>query len=165
MRALLPVALLLALALAGCGGRTQGTVAPQPLDTGNAPSTGTATSTTTPTANATTTSSTTTPGPRAAKTFQVNIQGNAFVDGTQTVQKGDTVHWVHMDGTTPHSVVSDGGKFSSDGSLPCPGAGCMTSVAHSTFDFTFNETGSFPYHCGVHPSMKGTITVVASLPA
>ncbi|MFO1535952.1 MAG: plastocyanin/azurin family copper-binding protein [Thermoplasmatota archaeon] len=158
MRALLP-ALLLALALAGCTGNTQDTIAPQPQDTGNAPASGTAASTQTP---ATTASGTSTAGPRAAKTFNVDIQGNAFVGGTLTIQKGDTVHWVHKDGTTPHSVASDDGKFSSDGGVACPGAGCMTSLAHSTFDFTFGEVGNFHYHCEVHPSMTGVITVVQS---
>jgi len=124
----------------------------------------TAASTSSTTSNAPTTNASA--PPRAAKTFEVDIKGNSFVGGTLTIQKGDTIHWVHMDGTTPHSVVSDNGKFSSDtAGAPCPGPGCMTSVAHNTFDFTFSEVGSFPYHCEVHASMKNTITVVASLPA
>jgi plastocyanin len=28
-----------------------------------------------------------------------------------------------------------------------------------SYSFTFTESGTFPYHCGIHPSMKGTITV------
>lgn len=161
MRPLLPATLLLALALAGCTGNVEtDTVAPEPLDPGNEPSTGTPTSTAAPTGSPSSTSP-----PRPAKTIEVPIQGNAFVGGTQTIQKGDTVRWVHRDGTTPHSVVSDDGKFSSDGGLPCPGAGCMTSVARSTFEVTFSEVGSFPYHCGVHSGMRNTLTVVASLPA
>jgi plastocyanin len=87
-----------------------------------------------------------------------------FVNGTFTVQKGDTVHWVDMDPAPEyHSVKADDGSFGSgaDGSGACPGAGCMTSTVQSTFDHTFATVGSFPYHCEVHPtSMKGTITVV-----
>jgi plastocyanin len=95
----------------------------------------------------------------------VTIQGSQFVEGTITIQKGDTVHWVHNDGTTPHSVKADDGSFDSDGGLPCPGAGCMTSAVHSTYDHKFDADGSFPYHCEVHPgSMKNTITVVDALP-
>ena len=30
-----------------------------------------------------------------------------------------------------------------------------------TYSHTFNTAGAFHYHCGVHPSMKGTITVTA----
>ena len=31
----------------------------------------------------------------------------------------------------------------------------------STFEFTFTEAGTFAFHCNVHPSMTGTITVTA----
>ncbi len=32
---------------------------------------------------------------------------------------------------------------------------------NGTFSHTFAKAGTFPYHCTVHPSMRGTITVVA----
>ncbi len=28
-----------------------------------------------------------------------------------------------------------------------------------SFDFTFEESGDIAYHCEIHPSMTGTITV------
>jgi plastocyanin len=29
----------------------------------------------------------------------------------------------------------------------------------ATFSYTFNEAGTFNYHCNVHPSMLGKVTV------
>jgi plastocyanin len=173
MRALPAALLVAALALAGCSGKTSdSTAAGSPTSSGPAstasPSatSGSPTTTAPPTSPSPSPSSSPTSAPRPARTIEIDIKGNAFVDGTQTIQKGDTVHWVHMDGTTPHSVASDEGKFSSDtAGLPCPGPGCMTATAHSTFDFTFDEVGSFPYHCEVHSGMRNTLTVVAALPA
>jgi plastocyanin len=28
-----------------------------------------------------------------------------------------------------------------------------------TFSMTFPTAGTFPYHCGIHPNMVGTVTV------
>ncbi|MGZ7188671.1 MAG: plastocyanin/azurin family copper-binding protein, partial [Halobacteriota archaeon] len=28
-----------------------------------------------------------------------------------------------------------------------------------TYTYQFNNSGSFPYHCSIHPYMKGTIVV------
>jgi plastocyanin len=39
--------------------------------------------------------------------------------------------------------------------------GSKSLAKGDTFSFTFSKTGSFSYHCGVHPSMKASITVVA----
>jgi plastocyanin len=158
--------LTLGLALAGCSGKT-GAGTTNPGTASHTASTTTAPSTTTASSGSPSSSSSAPSAPRPAKTIEIDIKGIAFVNGTQTIQKGDTVHWVHMDGGTQHSVVSDDGKtFSSDTQgLPCPGPGCMTSTFHSTFDHTFDAVGSFPYHCEVHSGMRNTITVVASLPA
>ncbi len=87
-------------------------------------------------------------------TWEVTIQGNDFVDGSLTVQKGDTVRWLHRDGTTPHTVTADNGEFDS-------GTPNMIQVAGlDTFEFTFDAVGNFPYHCEVHPSMTDAITVL-----
>lgn len=77
----------------------------------------------------------------------VYIQNFAFNPTSLTVKAGTTVTWVNKDSTT-HTVISDNGAFPS-GDLN-PG---------SNYTYTFNKTGTYPYHCSIHPSMTGTVTV------
>ena len=63
-----------------------------------------------------------------------------------------TVMWINKDSVT-HHVVSDTGVFDS-GDL----------ATGQSYNYTFNQTGSFPYHCSIHPSMTGTIVVSTSAP-
>lgn len=77
----------------------------------------------------------------------VSIEGFAFSPAVLTIPVGTTVTWTNNDGTN-HTVTSDGGAFDS-GAL---GSG-------DTFQFTFDEAGSYPYHCTIHPNMTGTIVV------
>jgi plastocyanin len=66
------------------------------------------------------------------------------------------VQWVNNDqnsgvygGTgTTHNITADDASFSS-GNL-APGA---------TFERTFTVAGTYAYHCSIHPTMKGTVTV------
>jgi plastocyanin len=80
----------------------------------------------------------------------ITIKNMMFTPSQITVAKGGTVTWTNND-TTAHKVVDDlsnvGGPNSGD---IAPGA---------TYSFTFNKTGSFQYHCSIHPSMRGTIVV------
>ena len=106
------------------------------------------TSTSTTTSGSTTTTaagSTTTTAPDAATT--ITIHNLAFDPSTIIVTVGTTVTWVNNDGTT-HTVTADGGAFDS-GSL----------AGGATFQFTFDQVGDFAYHCSIHPSMQGTISV------
>lgn len=85
---------------------------------------------------------------RAAGT--VDIRNMMFTPSQITVQKGQSVTWTNNDSMT-HTVVDDlsnvGGPASGD---IAPG---------QSYTFTFNKTGSFQYHCSIHPSMRGTIVV------
>jgi plastocyanin len=145
------VALLTALALAGCAAEEG---SPDPTPTASPTTSPSSTTATTTTTSASTTTSAT---PRPSQTFDVSIQGNAFVDGTKTIQKGDTVRWTQKD-STAHTVTSDDGTSFDSGNMIAVGP-------TSTFSHKFDVVGDFPYHCEVHPSMKATITVVAALPA
>jgi plastocyanin len=56
----------------------------------------------------------------------------------------------YISGTaTIHTIVSDDGAFASSGSLG----------GNATFSATLTAAGSYPYHCGIHPGMVGTVTV------
>jgi plastocyanin len=83
-------------------------------------------------------------------TGTINIRNMMFTPSQITVAKGGTVTWTNNDNTT-HTVIDDlsnvGGPASGD---IAPG---------SSYSFTFTKTGSFQYHCRIHPSMRGTIVV------
>jgi plastocyanin len=90
-----------------------------------------------------------TSAPIQSSEAKVSIANFAFDPAILTITAGTTVTWTNND-TVSHNVTSDDGSWSSN-SL---GKG-------ETFSFTFTKPGTFLYHCGVHPSMKATITVVA----
>jgi plastocyanin len=78
---------------------------------------------------------------------EIKIQAMAFIPQTLTVAVNSTVKWKNLDGIT-HTVTSDNGSWDS-GNIP----------AGNTFKFTFTATGTFHYHCTIHPLMTGTIIV------
>jgi plastocyanin len=79
----------------------------------------------------------------------VEIKDFAFNPGDVTVKAGTEVTWTNNDSTT-HRIKSDNGAFNSDDL----GNG-------ATFKHTFATAGTFAYICGIHPSMKGTVTVTS----
>ena len=58
-----------------------------------------------------------------------------------------TVKWGNGDGTI-HTVTADGGSFDSN-NLP----------AGDSYTHTFLATGTYNYHCKIHPTMTGIIIV------
>ena len=76
------------------------------------------------------------------------IMANRSYDPPQvTVKVGDTVTWVNQD-TPKHDVVADNGEFKSN-----------LFDKGGTFSFTLTKTGTYPYHCSIHPGMVGTVVV------
>jgi plastocyanin len=69
---------------------------------------------------------------------------------------GGVVKWINNDASSSvygstgvtHNITADDASFTS-GNLP-PG---------NTFEHTFTVAGSYAYHCSIHPTMKGTVTV------
>lgn len=78
----------------------------------------------------------------------VSISNFAFNGSSIQVKKGTTVVWTNVDGAA-HTVTSDSGAFTS-ASLQRDGS----------FSYTFTNTGTFPYHCALHPSMHGIVNVI-----
>jgi plastocyanin len=85
-----------------------------------------------------------------SSTGTINIANMMFTPSQISIAKGGTVTWTNNDSTT-HTVVDD---------LSNVGGPASGNIAPgSTYSFTFNKTGSFQYHCSIHPSMRGTIVV------
>jgi plastocyanin len=78
----------------------------------------------------------------------VSIQGFAFTPSALPIAVGDTVQWTNND-STPHTVTSDSENELSSSTL---GQG-------QTYIHIFMTAGSFPYHCSIHTSMLGGVTV------
>jgi plastocyanin len=84
---------------------------------------------------------------------QVSMQNIQFEPGDLTINAGETVTWTN-DEAVPHDVDGSGpgGDFSSG-----PEGGMNEG---DTYDFTFDEPGTYDYVCRVHaPGMAGTVTV------
>lgn len=80
-----------------------------------------------------------------AETHRVSISNFSFNPSSLTVKSGDTVVWTNND-PMQHTVTG------SDFDLGPISSG--TSVSH-----TFSKAGSFDYHCKIHSSMHGNVTV------
>jgi plastocyanin len=80
----------------------------------------------------------------------VRIVDFQFTPNAVTITAGGTVTWTHA-GNAPHTVTSNTDVFDS-GRL----------ANGQTFSFRFPNPGTFAYHCEIHPSMTGTITVQAA---
>lgn len=84
---------------------------------------------------------------QAAKTIQVSIKSFKFTPADVTVNVGDTVVWTNED-SAPHTVESTDGTLRSD-----------ELSNGDKYEHKFTKAGKFSYICGIHPSMKGSVTV------
>ncbi len=78
----------------------------------------------------------------------VAIEQFEFRPGEVKVAAGTTVTWTNED-TVAHTVQDEGELFPESDDL----------AKGQTFSFTYETPGSYPYICGIHPYMKGTVTV------
>ena len=79
----------------------------------------------------------------------VTIDNFTFAPSQLTIPAGSTVTWTNHD-DVPHTVVATAAPRE------------FKSAALDTddrFSHTFSHPGTFPYFCGVHPHMTGTIIV------
>lgn len=81
------------------------------------------------------------------------------------VSEGDTVTWVNEEASSPHTVTSGEVEQGSGGVTANPD-GTFDSGNLSpgdTFEFTFDEPGTFAYYCAIHPAtMTGEVRVAAN---
>jgi plastocyanin len=86
--------------------------------------------------------------PAAGTAADVNatVSGNTW--GPVSAAVGDVITWTNAD-AVPHKVALDDGS--------CTMTNNITGDAPQSL--VFNQAGSYPFHCTVHPSMKGTIAI------
>ena len=96
-------------------------------------------------------------GKLASKAQEPPIVTDLIIIGKMTfnpdmmvITPGTTVTWINED-SVPHTVVSDPG---SEVSFSSPELG-----RDATFSFTFENRGTYSYHCSLHPEMTGAIIV------
>lgn len=81
----------------------------------------------------------------------VSIFNFQFIPQELVVEEGTTVTWTNYD-QTPHTTTSDNTSSDSWDS------GRLNRW--QSFSVTFNKTGTYHYHCSIHPHMHGIIKVV-----
>ena len=86
-------------------------------------------------------------GSVAAADASVRIRDFAFQPATVTVRVGDTVTWTNRDDVV-HTVQWSGGSESPD------------LENGESYSRTFTNRGVFPYICGPHPFMTGSVRVL-----
>jgi plastocyanin len=86
----------------------------------------------------------------AAASSGVTIKNFKFSPGTSSVHVGDTITWTNKD-IAPHTATATDGSFNTG-----------TINKDKSGSHTFTKAGTFPYICSIHPSMKASVTVLAS---
>jgi plastocyanin len=85
--------------------------------------------------------------PAVAATQPVRIDFADYAPSVLDALPGDTVTWSNGSQRT-HTVTADSGAF---------GSGNIASG--QSFSWTFAETGTYAYHCTIHPGMTGEVDV------
>ncbi len=89
-------------------------------------------------------------GTGANVTITITGQNGAqsFSPNPGSLAAGQTVAWFNADSVS-HTATADGGGF--DTGVIAPGA--------TSSPITMSAAGSLAYHCAIHPSMVGSLTV------
>ncbi len=80
---------------------------------------------------------------------EVAIVDFEFDPGDLAVPAGTTVTWTNED-SAPHAIQDDSDLGAEEGPELAEG---------DTFQLTYDEPGTYPYLCGIHNYMTGTVTV------
>ena len=90
----------------------------------------------------------------------ITVADYQFSPDTVTVKAGTLVEWDNQ-GPSTHTVTSDSSVWST-ATLGPPGGGGPYggSSAGGSFRFTFNGTGTFAYHCMIHPTLMHGVVIV-----
>ena len=77
---------------------------------------------------------------------QIAVKNNLFDPSATTVPVGSTVTRSWAQGSLVHNVTFDDGPKSADQST-------------GGYSRLFDNAGTYPYHCTIHPGMTGSVTV------
>ena len=81
-------------------------------------------------------------------TIQANAGGMSFSPNPAAVKVGQTVSWRNGD-TITHTATQNGGAFNTGNVAP----------GSTSTPVRLDSAGALDYHCGIHPSMVGTVNV------
>lgn len=96
-----------------------------------------------------TTTSSATPSTAPSQTSEISTRNMLFNPSSMTVTVGTAVIWTNDD-SVPHTVTSDPNGIMFDSKTLQPG---------DKFSFTFQQAGTFAYHCSIHTFMDGNVVV------
>jgi len=85
--------------------------------------------------------------PAGDQNAMIDVKDFNFNPTTVNVAKGSSVMWMN-EGQATHTVTFDAGGVDS-GNI----------AAGSSYSHTFNDAGTFTYHCKIHSSMTGKVVV------
>ncbi len=88
------------------------------------------------------------PSPAATTTHDVAITSTGFSPSSITIKAGDSVRWTNQDTTTHDAMADDHTSWGSPNLSP-----------GKVWSQVFGQSGTFGYHCHIHPEMTGTIQV------
>jgi len=107
-------------------------------------------------------------GPAAADTVTVDVGDIWFCDPSYskgvvcdtTINVGDTVSWDFAPSKLPHTVTECGASCDSPTAKPLFDSGVLGGGSGGTFEYTFDQPGTYLYYCLIHPfSQRGRIIV------
>lgn len=85
----------------------------------------------------------------------VSMINFTFSPASITIKKGTIVTWKNNDSAS-HQVAADEAPTT----VYTNSLVSQVMAPNQTFSFTFDELGTYNYHCKIHPQMKGSIIVV-----
>lgn len=88
--------------------------------------------------------------PASAAGTAVEIDSFQFAPRELSVATGDTVTWTNLD-SAKHAIKGEGNTPAQSEDLD----------QGETYEFTFDQPGTYPYICSIHTSMRGTVVVGA----
>ncbi len=103
--------------------------------------------------------------PALAATIAVSIADKAFDPAAIVVAEGDTVTWtVTKSIGEGHTVTSGKPGDATPGTVFDSKLSDIDKLKDNggTFSFKFDKAGTYAYFCQVHPTMTGTVTVLAA---